>query len=153
VFSRDGRYGFVFGRDGGVSKIDLLEGRLVKRAVQAGNSVGGAISQDGSLVAVSNYDPGGVRVFDVDTLALVADIPAQYGTPPARSKVVGLVDAPGQLFVFSLYPRSSDWWTRRASFSCSASMTRARSGWRSSRTAPTSGSRSSQASAVNPMTG
>jgi protein NirF len=109
VFSRDGRYGFVFGRDGGVSKIDLLEGRLVKRAVQAGNSVGGAISQDGSLVAVSNYDPGGVRVFDVDTLALVADIPAQYGTPPARSKVVGLVDAPGQLFVFSLYDAGEIW--------------------------------------------
>ena len=48
VFSRDGRYAYVFGRDGGLSKLDLLTGRLVKRVVQAGNSVGGAISQDGT---------------------------------------------------------------------------------------------------------
>ena len=45
------------------------------RIVQAGNSIGGAISDDGRLVAVSNYEPGGVRVFDADTLELVADIP------------------------------------------------------------------------------
>jgi protein NirF len=76
VFSRDGRYAYVFGRDGGLSKLDLLTRKLVKRVLQAGNSIGGAISQDGSLVAVSNYDPGGVRVFDADSLAPVADIPA-----------------------------------------------------------------------------
>jgi protein NirF len=109
VFSRDGRYSFLFGRDGGLSKIDLLTGSLVKRIVQAGNSIGGAISQDGSLVAVSNYDPGGVRVFASDDLELVADIPAAYGEPPALSKVVGLVDAPGQRFVFSLYDAGEIW--------------------------------------------
>ena len=59
VFSRDERYAYIFGRDGGLSKIDLLCGRLVKRVIQAGNSIGGAISQDGTLVAVSNYTPGG----------------------------------------------------------------------------------------------
>src|SRR5512134_3644456 len=59
VFSRDERYAFVFGRDGGLSKIDLLEMRLTNRIVQAGNAIGGAISDDGRLVAVSNYDPGG----------------------------------------------------------------------------------------------
>jgi protein NirF len=109
VFSRDGRHAFVFGRDGGLSKIDLLRGQLVKRVVQAGNSIGGAISQDGSLVAVSNYDPGGVRVFDAETLDLVADIPAAYGPNGARSKVVGLVDAPGQRFVFALYDAGEIW--------------------------------------------
>src|SRR5210317_415876 len=92
VFSRDGRYAFVFGRDGGLSKIDLLTGRLVKRVIQAGNSIGGAISQDGSLVAVSNYKPGGVKIFDSGTLEPVADIPAIYGSDGERSKVVGLVD-------------------------------------------------------------
>ena len=30
VFSRDGRFAYVFGRDGGLSKIDLLEARLVR---------------------------------------------------------------------------------------------------------------------------
>jgi protein NirF len=109
VFSRDGRYAFVFGRDGGLSKLDLLSRKLVKRVIQAGNSIGGAISQDGSLVAVSNYDPGGVRVFDAATLEPVADIPASYGARGARSKVVGLVDAPGQRFVFSLYDAGEIW--------------------------------------------
>jgi protein NirF len=102
VFSRDGRYAYVFGRDGGLSRIDLLCGSLDKRVVQAGNSIGGAISQDGSLVAVSNYTPGGVKVFAADSLELLADLPATdaSGKP---SKVVGLVDAPGQRFVYTLY--------------------------------------------------
>jgi protein NirF len=102
VYSRDERYAYIFGRDGGLSKIDLLCGRLVKRVVQAGNSIGGAISQDGMLVAVSNYTPGGVKVFDADSLALVADLPAVAGDGKS-SKVVGLVDAPGQQFVYTLY--------------------------------------------------
>ncbi len=102
VFSRDGRYAYVFGRDGGLSKLDLLCGRLDRRVVQAGNSIGGAISQDGRLVAVSNYEPGGVRVFDAETLTQVADLPAQAADGRA-SKVVGLVDAPGQRFVYSLF--------------------------------------------------
>ena len=102
VFSRDARYAYVFGRDGGLSKLDLLCGLLVKRVVQAGNSIGGAISQDGRLVAVSNYEPGGVRVFDAGSLAQVADLPA-LGPDDKASKVVGLVDAPGQRFVYSLF--------------------------------------------------
>jgi protein NirF len=102
VFSRDERYAYIFGRDGGLSKIDLLCGKLVKRVVQAGNSIGGAISQDGTLVAVSNYTPGGVKVFAADSLALVADMPADYDAGKS-SKTVGLVDAPGQRFVYTLY--------------------------------------------------
>ena len=108
VFSRDQRYAYVFGRDGGLSKIDLLQDKLDKRIIQAGNSIGGAISQDGKLVAVSNYTPGGVKVFSSDTLELVADIPADYGDG-LRSKVVGLVDAPGQRFVFSLFDAGEIW--------------------------------------------
>lgn len=107
VFSRDGRYAFVFGRDGGLSKIDLLTARLEKRIVQAGNSVGGAISQDGALIAVANYEPGGIKVFAADTLEQVADIPAEDGGE--RSKVVGLEDAPDARFVFSLYDAGEIW--------------------------------------------
>jgi protein NirF len=109
VYSRDGRYAYIFGRDGGLTKVDLLQGQIVARTIQSGNSIGGAISQDGRLVAVSNYKPGGVKIFDADTLKLVADIPAVYGNNGLRSKVIGLVDAPGQLFVFSLWDAGEIW--------------------------------------------
>jgi protein NirF len=108
VYSRDGRYAFVFGRDGGLTKVDILKEQIVKRVIQAGNSIGGAISQDGSLVAVSNYEPGGVRVFKTSDLSLVADIPA-VGANGKISKTVGLVDAPHNVFVYSLFEGSEIW--------------------------------------------
>ena len=109
MFGRDGRYGYVFGRDGGLSKVDLLERRLAERIVQAGNAIGGAISDDGRLIAVSNYEPGGVRVFDAATLAAVADIPARWGDDGRLSKTVGLVDLPGHGFAWSLYDAGEIW--------------------------------------------
>ncbi|MFZ2313447.1 MAG: cytochrome D1 domain-containing protein [Methylobacter sp.] len=108
VFSRDQRYAYIFGRDGGLTKIDMLKDAIDKRIIQAGNSIGGAISQDGKLIAVSNYTPGGIKVFSSDTLELVADIPSNYGEG-LRSKVVGLVDAPGQRFIFSLFDAGEIW--------------------------------------------
>jgi len=108
VFSRDERYAYVFGRDGGLTKVDLLNDAIAKRIVQAGNSIGGAISQDGRFIAVSNYTPGGVKVFSADTLELIADIPAEYDDGKL-SKVVGIVDAPGQRFVFSLFDAGEIW--------------------------------------------
>ena len=108
VFSRDQRFAFVFGRDGGLTKVDMLEQRIVARVVQSGNSIGGAISQDGSLVAVANYEPGGVKVFNAADLSLVADVPAEYGNGQ-RSKVIGLVDAPGHRFVFALWDAGEIW--------------------------------------------
>ena len=109
VYSRDEQFAYIFGRDGGLSKIDIINKKLVKRVMQSGNSIGGAISQDGRLVAVSNYKPGGVKIFNADTLELVADIPATYGNDGLRSKVIGLVDAPGQKFVFSLWDAGEIW--------------------------------------------
>lgn len=108
VFSPDQRHAYIFGRDGGLSKIDLLLGTMIKRIVQAGNAIGGAISDDGELIAASNYDPGGVRVFDARTLAQVADIPAQ-GRDGKPSKTVGLVDLPGRRFIFALYDAGEIW--------------------------------------------
>ena len=109
VYSRDARYAYVFGRDGGLTKLDLLTRTLTKRIIQSGNSIGGAISQDGRLIAVSNYKPGGVRIFDADTLDLVLDIPAQYGPNNQLSKVIGLVDALDNKFVFSLWDAGEIW--------------------------------------------
>ncbi len=107
VFSPDQRFAYVFGRDGGLTKVDILLQRIAVRIVQAGNSIGGAISDDGTLVAVSNYEPGGVRVFDAATLEMVADIPAEWDG--GLSKTIGLVDAPGRRFVFTLWDAGETW--------------------------------------------
>jgi protein NirF len=109
VYSRDGRYAYVFGRDGGLSKVDLLRGKIERRVIQAGNSIGGAISQDGMLLAAQNYVPGGVKIFDAGTLELLSDIPATYGAEGKRSKVVGLADLPGNRFVWSLFDGGEIW--------------------------------------------
>lgn len=109
VFSRDERHAYLFGRDGGLTKVDLLEERVVMRVMQAGNSIGGAISQDGRLVAVANYAPGGVRVFDAATLEMLADVPATIAADGTTSKVVGLEDAAGRQFVWSLYDGGDVW--------------------------------------------
>ncbi|HZP93923.1 MAG TPA: cytochrome D1 domain-containing protein [Burkholderiales bacterium] len=109
VYSRDARYAFVFGRDGGLTKIDLLTARIEARILQAGNSIGGAISQDGRVVAAQNYAPGGVKLFSAATLEPLADVPAVFGDARQRSKVVGLADAPGGRFVFSLFDAGEIW--------------------------------------------
>ena len=96
TYGPDERFAYVFGRDGGLSKVDILERKVVARTIQAGNSIGGAISDDGQLIAVSNYEPGGIKVFDADTLKLVADI-------PAAGKTVGLVDVPGRRFAWAVW--------------------------------------------------
>ena len=108
VFSRDGRYAFVFGRDGALTKVDLLTHRIAARVMQAGNSIGGAISADGRLVVAQNYTPGGIKAFDTATLELVADIPAEY-EPGRLSRVVGLVDLPGHRFAYSLFDADAIW--------------------------------------------
>ena len=108
VYSRDARYAFVFGRDGGLSKLDLLEGRLVKRVMQAGNSIGGAMSQDGRIVVAQNYQPGGIKAFDAETLELLAEVPAEYA-PGQFSKVVGLADVPGRRFAYALFEGGEIW--------------------------------------------
>jgi len=102
VYSPDERYAYVFGRDGGLTKVDILTRKIVKRVMQAGNSIGGAISDDGKLVAVSNYVPGGVHVFDAETLERIANIPTD-------SKTIGLVDAPSRRFVFTLWDKGETW--------------------------------------------
>jgi protein NirF len=102
VYSPDERFAYVFGRDGGLTKVDILTQKIVKRVIQSGNSIGGAISDDGRLIAVSNYEPGGVQVFDADTLDLVADI-------PTGAKTIGLVDAPGRRFVFTMWDSGETW--------------------------------------------
>ena len=108
TYSRDGRYAYVFGRDGGLSKVDLLTRTLDRRVIQAGNSIGGSISQDGRLVVAQNYRPGGIRAFDAKTLELVSEVPAEYA-PGKFSKVVGLADVPGNRFAYALFDAGEIW--------------------------------------------
>ena len=108
VFSRDERFAYVFGRDGALTKVDLIDARIEKRIVQAGNSIGGAISDDGRLIAVANYEPGGIKLFDSASLAELGEIAADYGAEQ-RSKTVGIADAPGRRFLFSLYDGGEVW--------------------------------------------
>ncbi len=110
TYSRDARYAFVFGRDGGLTKVDLLTRSIVKRVIQAGNSIGGSVSQDGRLVVAQNYQPGGIKAFDAETLELVSEVPAEYA-PGQFSKVVGLADASGQKFVYALFEAGEIWVT------------------------------------------
>jgi len=109
VFSRDARYAYVFGRDGGLTKVDLLRGRIERRVIQSGNAIGGAISQDGRLIAVANYSPGGIRIFDAQTLEPLSEVPSTWGDGAQRAKVVGIADAPGERFVFSLFEAGEIW--------------------------------------------
>ena len=104
VFARDGRYAYIFGRDGGLTKVDILLQSIDKRVMQAGNSIGGAISQDGRIVVAQNYTPGGIKAFDATTLELLAEVPTQ-------SKVVGLADLPGQKFAYALFDKGEIWVT------------------------------------------
>jgi protein NirF len=108
VFARDGARAFVFGRDGALTRVNLLTRRIEARVMQAGNSIGGAMSQDGTLVAAQNYQPGGIKVFNAESLELVADIPAEYA-PGQRSRVVGLAELPGKRFIYSLFDADQIW--------------------------------------------
>lgn len=104
VFARNGRYAYVFGRDGGLTKVDILLQRIERRVMQAGNSIGGAISQDGRFVVAQNYEPGGIKVFDAATLELLSEVPTQ-------SKVVGLADLAGNRFAYALFDKGEIWIT------------------------------------------
>jgi len=109
VFSRDGRHAYVFGRDGGLNRIDLLTQTLTGRILQSGNAIGGSISQDGRIVAVQNYTPGGIKLFDAGSLELLADIPTADRPGEAGSKVVGLADLPGNRFGAALFEAGAIW--------------------------------------------
>jgi protein NirF len=90
--------------------VDLLQQVLVHRIIQSGNAIGGAISQDGKLIVVQNYEPGGIKVFNADTLALISEVPSYYA-PNKRAKVVGLADLPNQQFAYSLFEAGEIWLT------------------------------------------
>lgn len=111
-FSKDARFAYVIGRDASVSKIDLLSLKLIKKVRAGEDSVGGVMTQDGKYIALSNYVPGETRILDAETLETVKTIPAEIELPDGKkiqSRVVGLLDAPGNLLIFSLMDGGATW--------------------------------------------
>ncbi|OGP12067.1 MAG: hypothetical protein A2X87_03230 [Deltaproteobacteria bacterium GWC2_42_51] len=111
-FSKDARYAYVIGRDANISKIDLLKLKVVKRVRAGEDSVGGVMTQDSKYVVLSNYVPGEVRILDAETLETVKSIKAEREYPDGRkveARVVGLVDAPGNLLIFSMMDTDGTW--------------------------------------------
>lgn len=102
-FSRDARYAYVVSRDGLLSKIDLVKLELSAQVKVGESSIGLAVSQDNKTIAVSNYKPGDIVMVANDTFKIVKTIDAD------KSKTVGMVDAPGDLFVVGLMDANAVW--------------------------------------------
>jgi protein NirF len=102
-FSRDARYAYVVSRDGLLSKIDLIKLTLSAQVKVGESSIDLAVSQDNKTIAVSNYRPGSIVIVANDTFKIVKTIDAD------KSKTVGIVDAPDNLFVVGLMDANAVW--------------------------------------------
>jgi len=112
VYSKDERYFYTFQRDGWINKVDILYGEVVAQVKAGDNAIGGAISQDGKYISVSNYKPGDIKIIDSQTLEILKVIPATYegGTGESlQSRTVGLVDGPENQFYFALMDAGEIW--------------------------------------------
>ena len=105
-FTPDGRYVFFASRDGWVSKFDIWNLKVVAEVRAGLNARNAAVSSDGRYVAVANYLPGNLVIFDADLKLLkVIDgrnlkgdassrLSAVYDAAPRKSFIVGLKDLP-----------------------------------------------------------
>ena len=93
AFSPDLRWGYVATRSGKLSRIDLQTLERAGDVFTSENSIDIAISQDGRFVATAEYAPGGVTILDAQSMEVVRRIPSE------RSRITGIVDAPGNRFV------------------------------------------------------
>lgn len=112
VFSRDGRYAYVIGREGNLSKVDLIELKVAATVKTGENAIGVAISRDNKYIMVCNYQPGSVVILDSGTLERVKEIPAEVELPDGAktaSRTVGPLDTPDNLMVFGLMEGNSVW--------------------------------------------
>lgn len=110
VFSRDARFAYVIGRDGTLSKVDLIKMRLDKQAKAGANSIGIAVSRDNRYLMVCNYEPGSVVIMDSGTLKIIKEIPAviREGSKET-SRTVGPLDTQDNLMIFGLMDGNSVW--------------------------------------------
>lgn len=112
VFSRDARYAYVIGRDGTLSKVDLIKLSLEKQKKVGENSIGVAISRDNKYLMVCNYQPGGVVIVNADNLDVIKEIPAEKIKEDGTrliSRTVGPLDTPDNLMIFGLMEGNAVW--------------------------------------------
>lgn len=112
TFSRDGRYAYVIGRDGTLSKVDLIRLSLDRQVKVGDNSIGVAISRDSRYLMVCNYQPGGVVIVNSDNLEKVKEISAERIKDDGSkiiSRTVGPLDTPDNLMVFGLMEGNGVW--------------------------------------------
>ena len=103
-FTPDGRYVYFASRDGWVSKFDLWNLKTVAEVRAGINTRNAAVSSDGKFVAVANYFPHTLVLFNQDLQLIkvldVADaekkqtsrVSAVYDAAPRRSFVAALKD-------------------------------------------------------------
>jgi len=118
-FTPDGRYVFFASRDGWVSKFDLWNLKVVAEVRAGINTRNLAVSGDGNFVAVANYYPHTLALFDAELRLLklieVKDregragsrVSAVYDAAPRRSFVAALKDIP-ELWEISYDPKAED---------------------------------------------
>lgn len=74
VFSPDGRYYYVMGRNGYYAKVDLLAQEVVAEQTIGTDSRGSAISINGRYVVAGNYKPGTAVIMDAKDLKILKTI-------------------------------------------------------------------------------
>ena len=86
-FSPDGRYVFFGSRDGWVTKYDLWNFEVVSEVRAGINTRNVAVSSDGKIVAVANYLPRTIVLFDSQLQLLkVIDAANLAGDVSSRSR-------------------------------------------------------------------
>jgi protein NirF len=111
IFSPDLRYGYLATRSGQVSRIDLQRLERAGEVLTSQSSIDNAISQDGRFIATAEYAPGGVTILDASTLQVRKRLEATFTSNGQvhRSRVTGIVDAPGNRFVCVLMEGAEIW--------------------------------------------
>ncbi len=110
-FSHDARYAYIVSRDGWLNKLDLLTLNRVAKISVGESTIGLAVTQDNRFIAVSNYKPPVVKIIDAKTMKVVHTILAQKEENGEKltSRTIGMVDAPGNLLIFSLMDADGIW--------------------------------------------
>jgi protein NirF len=98
VFSPDGRYYYVMGRNGYFAKVDLLAQEIVAEQTIGTDSRGSAISMNGKYVFAGNYSPGSAVIMDARDLKILKRIEgpkALVGEKIAASRCGSITDIGG----------------------------------------------------------
>ncbi|MDX2457962.1 MAG: cytochrome D1 domain-containing protein, partial [Gammaproteobacteria bacterium] len=98
VFSPDGRYYYVMGRNGYYAKVDLLAQEIVAEQTIGTDSRGSAISMNGKYIFAGNYSPGSAVIMDARDLGILKRIEgpeALVGGKTRASRCASITDIGG----------------------------------------------------------